>query len=42
MMSQLSKFVVVIVTVFFFGFYLLLTDTVFGNLIDLLFKRFRG
>jgi len=34
--------VVVIITVFFFGFYLLLADTVFGRVIDLLVKRFRG
>ena len=34
--------VVVIVTVFFFGFYLFLNDIIFGNLIDLLFKKFRG
>ena len=34
--------IVVIVTVFFFGFYLLLADVVFGRLIEQVFQRFRG
>ncbi len=35
--------IVVIVTTFFFAFYLRLADLVFGRfLIDLLFKKFRG
>ncbi len=35
--------IVVIVTTFFFAFYLRLADLVFGKLIiDLLFKKFRG
>ncbi len=34
--------VVVIVTVFFFGFYLYLADVVFRRLIEQVFQRFRG
>ena len=34
--------VVVIVTVFFFGFYLFLADVVFRRLIEQVFQRFRG
>ena len=34
--------VVVIVTVFFFGFYLYLADVVFRLLIEQVFQRFRG
>ncbi len=33
---------VVIVTVFFFGFYLFLADIVFSRLIEQVFQRFRG
>lgn len=34
--------VVVIVTVFFFGFYFAVLDIAIGPVIDLLFKKFRG
>lgn len=34
--------VVVIVTTFFFAFYLRLADLLFGSLINLMFKKFRG
>jgi preprotein translocase SecE subunit len=34
--------VVVIITVFFFGFYFLVTDAVFGTVVDFIFRQFRG
>ena len=37
-----STTIVVIVTVFFFGAYFLLTDNIFGRLIDMIFKAGAG
>lgn len=34
--------IVVIITTFFFAFYLHLADRVFGSVINLLFRKFRG